>query len=542
MQSRAKALAAYLAAVLLLTGCSEKKQTAGDEPAVSSLQMMELNEKNKPEEIDDAYRNVYEIFPYSYCDSNGDGIGDLQGIISKLDYIHDTGFNAIWLTPVCPSPSYHKYDITDYESIDQSFGTLADYDQLVKEAHERNMKVYFDLVINHTSSSHPWFQKAAVYLKQLGDNPVNPQDCPYVSYYNFTKKKDTGYASLPGTDWYYEARFSDGMPDLNLDNENVRNEIRNIMQFWIDHKVDGFRLDAVTSYYTGQPEKNIQFLTWLNQTGKQMKPDLYFVGEAWTQQSEYASYYASGIDSFFDFAAGDNDGLIAKTLKGDFGADDFVSYMAKEEELYGSYSPAYINAPFYTNHDMNRSAGYYAGDDGTLTKEALAMNLLMSGNAFLYYGDEIGMKGSGIDENKRAPMYWSDDQTEDTCNGPAGMGKVTMKFPPLDQQEEDPLSIYSYVKQALLIRNAFPTIARGRTIVHDEINEEEYAVFERKAEGYPSVLIAINTSGEEEQIDLSKLNYKELSAVLTSDENKVTYEDGILNLPAHAIVVMEADQ
>jgi alpha-amylase len=530
-----------LLSALLLTGCTHTEQAADPSsgPAVSSYQMYTVNQDLQKEDSEDARAgSVYEIFPYSYYDTDGDGIGDLKGIDEKIPYLKDLGLDALWLTPVVQADSYHKYDVTDYLSIDEQFGTMEDYDQLVQDLHEEDMKILFDLVINHTSSHHPWFQKALAYLKSLKGAEPDVSVCPYMDYYNFTKDFQTGYTQIPGTDWYYESRFVSTMPDLNLDSEAVRNEIRKIISFWIDHGVDGFRLDAVTSYYTGSPEKNIAFLTWLNDTVKEMKDDAYLVGEAWTKQEEYASYYQSGIDSFFDFAFADQNGIIAQTLKNSYGAEDYMNAQVKAQELYASFSSSSIDAPFYTNHDMARSAGYYAGDKGEKTKTAIAMNLLMSGNAFLYYGEELGMKGSGKDENKRAPMQWGEE--EGMCRGPEQMGTVEMKFPSLSEQKEDPASIYAYTKEVLKIRNAFSAIRDGTAIPHEDLSDEETAVYEKK-DGKGSVLLVLNTSDSGEEADLSSLDYTKLSACLNTNEESITLKDGRITMPAYSIAILEKE-
>lgn len=538
-----KKISLVISCALLLAGCTGGKEAAGSsgDPAASVLQMTSLNRKAEVNETDDFYGTTYEIFPYSYSDSDGDGIGDLKGIENHLDELNDgddetyddLGVNAIWLTPVCKAVSYHKYDITDYMDIDPDFGTLDDYDELVKACHERGMKVLFDLVVNHTSDQHPWFTQAVEYLKSIGDGQIDTSVCPYAGYYNFTKEAGSGCTQIEGTNWYYESRFWSGMPDLNLDNEQVRKEIEDIISFWIGHGVDGFRLDATTSYYTDDWNKTISFLTWLNDTVKAQKEDAYIVGEAWTDQTSYSDYYQSHIDSFFDFAFAGSTGVIASTVKGRSSALDFVKAMAGEEKLYGSVYENYINAPFYTNHDMDRSAGYYAGDDGTKCKLALGLNLLMQGNAFIYYGEEIGMKGSGKDENKRAPMYWSDETAEDMCDGPADMEEVEMKYDPYDVQADDPSSIYSYVREAVRLRNCYPALTHGSTVADSERSSEDCAVFTRTYEG-ETIEVVINLSDETVKIEDEK---GKLAGTLNTDSKEVTLKDGTLSVPANTIAL-----
>ena len=531
-----------LLSVSLLAACTVTEQAADTPSAASSVQMMELNSGLKDASLNDAYRTTYEVFVYSFCDSDNDGIGDLQGLISKLDYIKDSGYNAIWLMPVCPSPTYHKYDVTDYCNIDPQYGTIADFDQLISECDQRGMNVITDLVLNHTSSQHPWFLEAKKYLQELPQGWDGSKDyCKYFDYFKFQRESGDGYAPIEGTDWYYEARFWSEMPDLNLDSEEVRKEISDIMKFWLDHGVSGFRLDAVTSYYTGRNEDNIEFLRWLVNEGKSIKKDCYFVGEGWTDRNTFASYYASGIDSMFDFSFGTNDGVIAQVIKGT-DAKVYAEAQVREQDLFNEYSSTWINAPFYTNHDIARSAGYYPGDDGSKVKMAGAMNLFMSGNAFVYYGEELGMKGSGKDENKRAPMYWSDNSEEQgMCKGPADMDEVKMVFPSYAQQKDDPLSVYNYFVQAAKIRNAFPEISHGTVKVLTDLCKGRLCIYTKEYSG-KSVLIAMNISNEAADADLSSVpEYSHRAAVLNTNEEKIVLDGSQLTLPAWSIAVLSGE-
>ena len=455
----------------------------------------------------------YEVFVYSFYDSNDDGIGDLKGLTLSLDHINDADrysvsdldCDMLWLMPVFPSPTYHKYDVTDYTSIDPSYGSSEDFDQLIALCHERNIRVILDLPLNHTSSQHPWFREAADYLRSLppGQTP-SPEECPYFSYYHFSDTPSDGYVPLEGTSWYYEARFWSEMPDLNLDTPSVRSEIKALTSFWIGKGVDGFRLDAVTSYYTDDEQANISFLTWLCDMVRSEDPDAYLVGEAWTSVQTYARYYTSGIDSLFDFSFAGPEGVIAGVARGIAPASRYGQRLMEEEALFASYSSSALNAPFYTNHDMARSAGYFTRDDGSRVKLAQALNLLMPGRAFLYYGEELGMKGSGKDENKRAPMYWSEDaNSPGMCFGPPEMDEIKMKFPSLQEQEDDPYSILSYVKEAIRMRRDHPLIAAGRTRMIDALSDKQICTLLRYADGFDPALLVINTSPESQIIDLS---------------------------------------
>lgn len=504
--------------------------------------------------INDKYRTAYEVFVYSFYDGNGDGIGDLKGLTEKLDYINDGNpasstsllANEIWLMPISPASSYHKYDVEDYKEIDPEYGTLSDFKKLVEESHKRGINIIIDLVMNHSSSKHPWFVKASEYMKTLkkGEKPDFNKN-PYANYYNFSTKKEEGYEPLPGSDWFYEARFWSEMPDFNLDNPKVREEFRDIFQFWLDLGVDGFRLDAVTSYYTGRKSKNTEVLKWLNDTVKEIKADAYIVGEAWTTTAEYGAYYESGVDSFFDFEFSGSDGVIAKILKGVLPASKYAETQVISEELFSSKNKDYINAPFYTNHDIPRSAGYYSGEQRIpQIKLAGAMNLLMNGHAFLYYGEEIGMKGAGKDENKRAPMQWNTDRNaKGMCFGPKNMEEVKMIYGTLEEQEKDSSSIYHYYKNAIRLRHKYPVIARGYTDVEESLNTETLGLsaFYRlmKDESLEPVLIIINPTAEKKEVALSSdINFRVLKDSLLTGDEEVKLSGDKLSLPPFSTAIL----
>ena len=505
--------------------------------------------------IDDNYRTYYEVFVYSFCDSDGDGVGDLQGLISKLDYINDgddttdtdLGCNGIWLMPVHPSPTYHKYDVTDYYAIDPVYGTTEDFRELLKACDERGIKVIMDLVLNHSSSRHPWFQEACDYLRELGDGEPDASDCPYFDYYYFTKEPVSGYSPVSGTDWYYEAQFWSEMPDLNLDCEALRGEIEDITKYWLDMGVGGFRLDAVKEYYTDSVQDNIDFLSWLTNTVKSQKEDAYLVGEAWVNISSYSQYYASGIDSLFNFSFAGAEGVIAKVMNGG-SAEKYGAAVAELDKTFGQYNENYIDAPFYTNHDMARGVGYYVGENSeNRVKMAGAMNLFMSGSAFLYYGEELGMRGSGKDENKRAPMYWSKDaDAEGMCDGPADMDRFEMKYDSLEEQEQDVSSIYQYFRKAIKIRNQNPEIARGKTEYIAEVSSEKVCVLRKIYDG-SELLIVFATGAETENVDLSGVTLNghtvddttEIRAMLLTGEEKIAVEDSNATMPGYSILVLK---
>lgn len=506
--------------------------------------------ENKKNIIDDKYRTYYEVFVYSYCDSDGDGIGDINGLRSKLDYLNDgddntdsdLGVTGLWLMPIMPSPSYHKYDTTDYLSVDPEYGTVDDMKALLEECHQRGINVIIDLAMNHSSSEHPWFKEAYEYLQSLkpGQEPKTSQ-CKYLDYYHFTREKNGGFSIVTDTDWYYESRFNYDMPDLNLQNPEVRKEFEDIAEYWLKLGVDGFRLDAVKYYDTGRDDLNIETLTWFNDYVKGINPNAYIVCENWSEQSEYCSYYSSGVDSMFDFAFADKSGRIAKTMNKTSSASSYGKALEAEDELYQRYSDDYINAPFYTNHDMGRSAGYYAGDNAySQTKMAQALNLMMSGNTFIYYGEELGMKGAGKDENKRAPMYWSDESNEaGMCEGPQDMDDVTMIYDCLEVQVDDEESIYNYVKDCILLRNQLPAIARGKNIFVESCSNDDVCVV-AKEYGEDSLYILFNISENKNTVDLTAISTDNLNVCgeLYASDSNVNREGNRFDMPPYSIIVL----
>lgn len=543
----------FLVAVLALMqcflwGCAARQSaavpSAAAEPQADAAEQWLSRPVNV---IDDKYRTYYEVFVYSFYDSNADGIGDLNGVTEKLDYIQELGFNGIWLMPIMPSPTYHKYDTTDYTDIDPEYGTLEDFQNLLDACHQRRIRVILDLAMNHSSSQHPWFREACEYLRSLSeDREPDPAACPYVEYYHFAREPGSGYSQVPGTEWYYECRFWDGMPDLNLESSAVRREFEAIARFWLDMGVDGFRLDAVKEYVSGSVNANVEILTWFNHYVKSLNQDAYLVCECWTDKTTYAQYYASGVDSMFDFDFADSSGVIAGVLNGSRGASAYGKLMAANEMLYDSYSGTSINAPFYTNHDLGRTAGFYPGGEGEAkTKMGNAMNLLMTGNVFVYYGEELGMKGSGKDENKRAPMYWSQDpDAEGMCDGPAEMDAVAMKFGSLAEQAEDPASICSYVRQAILLRNQNPEIARGSVNFLEEYSADSVCVITKSYEGRELLLLfnptncSVSVSLEGLRVQNQAVSDLSVLGELLTGEEKAAMDGSTITMPAFSVLVM----
>ena len=498
--------------------------------------------KQLGESPDDNYRTFYEIFVYSFCDSDGDGIGDLQGVISKLDYLQELGITGIWFMPIHPSTSYHKYNVSDYYAIDPQYGTMADFEQLIAECEKRDIHVIIDLVVNHTGSEHTWFKEAVSYLQNLpeGAEP-DPEECKYLDYYFFSKETK-GNASRPveGTDWYYEGAFDFTMPDLNLGSDAVREEIRSIMQFWIDKGVAGFRLDAAKEFYSGSVTKNVEVLSWIQTTAAELKPDCYLVAEVWENFNQIAAYYESGITSLFNFAFGNSDGKITKVLQGAGNPSVVTTYataLQKADTAYREMNPDYIDAPFLSNHDVGRIFGF-AGRDENKMKMAAAMNLFMGGSAFIYYGEEIGMPGSGNDPSKRAPMYWNAARDEGTTDLPPEC-QLPEEYPlgSLEEQVNDDASLYNYYRQVIAIRNSLPQIPRGIPTAETALNTGCVSAY-RKTWGEESCIILMNIDSNAAAVDLTDYAGWNLAASLSADGGEITMDAATLKLPAWGVAVL----
>jgi glycosidase len=495
--------------------------------------------------ISDNYRNYYEIFVYSFCDSDGNGIGDFNGIISKLDYINtEMGFNGIWLMPIMPSTTYHKYDVLDYYDVDPQYGTLEDFKKLLDECEKRDIKLIIDFVFNHTSAKHPWFTQAVDYLETLedGEQP-DPNVCPYVEYYHFTKETNGSddYHRAGTSDWFYECVFWDQMPDLALESKAVRGEIEQAAKYWLDLGVDGFRLDAAKEYYTGETGKNVEVLNWFNDYVIGVNPEAYIVGEVWDEFSAITTYYTSGMTSFFNFPLSQYDGLVVDAIRklGTGSASSLAKNLVKMQEAYTLSNTGYIDAPFISNHDTTRISAMCVGDEQQM-KMSAGLLLTMSGNPFVYYGEEIGMNSSGKkDENKRLPMQWSKDGLGMTKK-PANADNVEQTFAPVEDQLTDPLSILNYYKRAVRIRNENPEIARGKVALIEALTNKNICALEKSYEGSKLVIIS-NISKEAASVDLQSAGYDNLSirGYLTVDGSEVTLTGGVVELPLYSIVILK---
>ena len=499
-----KILSAVLFAAVLvssLAACKGREYTQAPQPSetsqtASTVSQTESNTLAVPDDggfksvsydfSNDKYRTFYEIFPYSFYDSNGDGIGDLNGITQHLQ-----------------SPSYHKYNVTDYMTVDKDYGTNDDMKKLVEEAHKRHINVIIDLVINHSSRSNEWFQKAIEELKAGKTDG-------YADYYHFEKgEKKVGWHSAGVDDWYYQGEFDTDMPDLNLENENLRQELQDIAKYWLtDIGVDGFRLDAVWWFESGNSslddDGSIEDLKWFYDYAKTVKEDVYMVGECWKDSTTISNFYKSGVDSFFNFDMQGSTGRV-NTAVSDKNAKSYISYLEMWQNDIRKNNPDAIDTPFISNHDTGRSAGFLLKE--TQRRLAAALYLMAPGNPFIYYGEEIGMTGSQNDPEKRTGMYWSSTDTTGYVAKIPGAGVDGKPEKSVEEQLADENSLLNFYKKAIALRNQNPEIAKG-TLTAVDLGKNETSAYISEYNG-SKVMVIFNLSGKSSTVtvpDTFKVN------------------------------------
>ncbi|MCB9283249.1 MAG: DUF3459 domain-containing protein [Lewinellaceae bacterium] len=413
-------------------------------------------------------RVFYEIFLRSFSDSDGDGIGDIRGLIEKLDYLEELGVGGIWLMPVHPSKSYHKYDVMDYYGIDPEYGTMADFRELLAEAHRRDMQVIIDLVLNHTDDEHPWFQAAL-------DGP----ESPFRSFYvwadpdTITEERHLWHQQPADgdkknqTNEYFYGFFWKGMPDLNYDYPPVRDSLIRIGKYWLENVgVDGFRLDGALFIYPYYHSRRDEYLpktiAWWTDFHREMEavhPNTFLVGEVWQSDSVLLSFLSSGLDAAFHF---DLSRAILQTVKAGYDTLGLARLDADYQTQFGLYSfanPQRTDALFLTNHDQDRLRSELDGN-WDQAKMAAALLLTLPGTPFIYYGEELGMLGKKPDERIREPFPWG--------QGPGQTSWEPVEYntpentPPLSLQKKDEHSLWNHYRRLIHFRNEQPVMEEGR--------------------------------------------------------------------------------
>jgi alpha-amylase len=468
-------------------------------------------------------RVFYEIFVRSFNDSNDDGIGDIRGVTQKLDYLSkDLGVTGIWLMPINESPSYHGYDVSNYYSINKDYGTIEDLKELLKEAHKRNIKVIIDLVINHTSIDNSWFKEAA-----------NDKNSKYRNYYIWADKNtDVTEGSpispepwTPMGDNYYYALFWSGMPDLNYDNKDVREEMKKVAKYYLDMGVDGFRLDAAMHIYEDN-NKNVEWWKEFSDYVKGQNKDAVLVGEVWDNTTVISKYMQS-LDSTFNFPAADS--IMNMIKSGDVGNVSFVLTNAYEQ--YAAKSNSYIDSPFLTNHDQNRVMNMLKDDEKA--KKAAAVLLTLPGTPYIYYGEETGMTGAKPDEKIREPFIWDNKDNKMNTSWEASSNDVNKVA--VNVQLQDKNSLLNFYKQIIAIRNTRDELKYGNFESLDTVNTNIYAIKRTNNNSSIYVYVNLNDQSSTEKIDISK------AKIIYSNkrkESKVSF-NGNINIESNEILIFE---
>ncbi|WP_018478675.1 alpha-amylase family glycosyl hydrolase [Pontibacter roseus] len=520
-----------LPALYLIVGCSTPAQQADNgnqQPPVTHAA-----------KASDWPRGVsYEIFVQSFCDSNNDGIGDIKGMTSKLDYLKQLGIEGIWLMPISPSPSYHKYDVTDYYGIHPDYGTMADFKEFVAEAHKRGINVVIDLVLNHSGSDHPWFKAAA-----------KDANSPYRDYYVWAHKDDpqtqsegktTGddshnvnhWHSVPGSDYKYFGYFWGGMPDLNFDNPKVREEAYKIGRFWLEEVgVDGFRLDAARHIFTDDRQQdNHQFWEEFLAEMRKVKPDVYLVGEVWAE-ADVVAPYTKGLPALFNF---EMSWKILDALKNGTG-DSLAIHHDRIIGAYQNVNPDFVDATILSNHDQNRIMSE-VNSDMNKAKTGASLLLTLPGSPYIYYGEEIGMLGKKPDEQIREPFLW-DVKEKDACRTtwmePQNSTEQTVR--PVAVQEKDKTSLLNHYKTLIKLRNSSPALTLG-AIEPVPLDNRAVSAFLRTHEN-DNVLVLHNVSGSAANVTLPD-NLKAYTQVMFR-HNNAQQAKGTVQLPAYSTLVLK---
>lgn len=504
---------------------------------------------SKDEQASQQSNVYYEIFVRSFADSNGDGIGDFNGITAKLDYLNDgkpgegddLGVDGIWLMPINESPSYHGYDVTDYEKVNPEYGNLEDLKNLTEEAHKRGIKVIMDLVVNHTSSQHPWFLDSAA-----------GKDSKHRNWYVWAEDqgRDTNGSSAAGASaaWHekngshYLGIFWDGMPDLNFDEPEVRKEMIRIGKFWLDQGIDGFRVDAAKHIYEDlttdknkkSMNKNLAWWLEFREAMQQDKPDVYIIGEVWDTTARVGPYLKT-MDSAFNFD-------LAASLIGaaqNENASNLGFTLSRVHEFYNKSSDGkFVEAAFLSNHDQTRVMTALRNNLDH-AKTAAAMLLTMPGNPFIYYGEELGMNGAKPDEKIREPFPWkrTPGAAEETTWEPAtyrGDGSVSV-----EAEDESPGSLLNRYRMLISWRQKDAAL-RSNVIGEYKVDNTSIMAYVRSA-GEEKRLVLHNLSGKPQTVTVAPdksnpVKYAEIA--FTTDEAAELAKEQIM-LPPYTTVVLK---
>jgi alpha-amylase len=476
----------------------------------------------------------YEIFVRSWVDTNGDGIGDLNGVTARLDYLQSLGVSGVWLMPINPSPSYHGYDITDYYGINPQYGTLDDFRHLLDEAHKRHIKVIIDLVINHSSDQHPWFKA------------TRDPSSPYHDWYSWAGPHTDldAISAVGGKAWrtagnaHYLGDFTGAMPDLNYDSPGVRQEMLKLGRYWLRQGVDGFRLDAAQHIYydfkaqDGDPmvlKKNLAWWSQFRHSMDAVRPDVYIVGEVTQDSPDKLAPWFGPLSAAFDFPLATQLIDSAKSERvGNLGT--LLSHT--ETALRKATGAAGRDAPFLSNHDQNRVMSQLDGNPQHM-RMAAAMLLTLPGQPFVYYGEELGMRGEKPDPNLREPMRW---------NRVAGArGETTWKTSTahhaavsVEAEQADPDSLLHYYTTLIRWRSQIGALRDGA--IHEHVVDNPHIAAWRLDDANSHVLVVHNLSGQAQDVPLGNNRFRN---VLLHSKAGTTLRHGHLQMPAYATAILQ---
>ena len=541
---------------------------------------------------------VYQIWPRSFCDGNGDGIGDIKGIMSKLDYIKSLGVDAIWFSPLYKSPQEDMgYDIADYKDIAEEYGTLDEFKELLEAIHARGMKVIMDLVINHTSNQHKWFLES-----------MKSKDNPYHDYYFWRDGKKGGkkppnnwLSTFSGPAWkynedlnqYYLHLFAEGQPDLNMDNPKVREEIKDIMRFWLDMGVDGFREDVITfiSKAEGLPngfplpvatgiehyKSGPHLQEYLGEFRKVLDEyDCMTVGEAPMMTPKTAMKFIAEnkdqkLNMMFHFQHMEADCLFYSWIRAPFSLRKLKNvYNNWQTKLYGkAWNTLYIE-----NHDQPRIINRYGSlkyrvESG---KMLATMYICQSGTPFIYQGQEIGMVNIGLPEiemyedvstqnayhtmrhlgfthnmvmkvakyasrdNARTPVQWSAEKNAGFSEGEPWLGvNPNYKEINIESQLMDSDSLLSFYKKLIALRKApeyKETLVYGTFAPYQE---EQKNLIAYTRNGEKNLLILGNMQAQSQKVSLPG----EVKEVLLNNQKAVEITEKEIILKPYQFIVLE---
>ncbi len=489
----------------------------------------------------------YEIFVRSFQDSDGDGVGDLQGVIQRLPYLAELGVSGIWLMPIHPSPSYHGYDVIDYLDVNPDYGTLDDVKELLQAAHALGIRVIIDFVPNHSSSRHPWFEAAAAGDPAFRDYYVWSADPPD---WRGTRGGSAWHLNPVAANDHYLGLFSPGMPDLNHRNEHVRAAFQDVARFWLELGIDGFRVDAIQHMVeseSGQISNTPETYEWVREFVAFMKaeaPHAFIVGETWTEMPAIIRYHeAADLPMSFDYPLWR--ALLSAVQARS--AADLVDIVAQAESLYPDDA---VRGTFVSNHDQTRPGTLlsFPRRDEQRLKLLAGLLLTLPGTPFLYYGDEIGLPdGPGsADVEKRAPMRW----TEPSPGGGFGFTTGTPWTDPgevpsgvsVAAQQADLGSVWHAHRRLIELRNRLAALDDGD---FSPLNAGSRAVLAAtRTAGQERVLVLANLGARALDVNLKALGVApaDVSAVhepLVAEPTLSLPLDAVIELPGLGLLVLE---